>query len=152
MFILATSVGKFRITDEEAKDLAKVKGGEVFIRSIGASVNLAYKAALYPENHPDVIEERKNQQTGRLYDGSRVKRHFGTWVDADNTTVDDKGNYVPIRIDPNYYPEVATDSVFTEEEYEKIKHLPTQEKLKLVVGERGQRKTSELTSIGTLLS
>lgn len=151
MFILSMMSGeKFRITDDEAKDIAPIKKGEVFIKSIGSLLNMASRSALYAENHPDLVEERKNQMTGRLHDGSRVKKHFGVWVDADMQVPDDKGNYTPVRIDSQHYPEVAMDTVFTEQEYEQIKHLPREERLKLVTGERKQRQPSKLTQIGKL--
>lgn len=149
-FIVKTMSGdKIKITEDEYKMLLN-SSGLVAFPSCGVTVNTSRIESVYAENHPDVIEDNQNQMYGRLHDGTRVRRHFGVWVDADNQTVDDKGNYVPIRIDPNYYPEVASDSVFTEAEYEKIKHLPREEKLKLVSGELKQRQPSGFTQIGKI--
>lgn len=149
-FIIKTMTGdKIKITEDEYKMLLNASGLVAF-PSCGVTVNTSRIESVYAENHPDVIEDSKDQTSGRLHDGTRVKRHFGEWVDADHMTVDDRGNYVPVRIDANYYPEVARDTIFTEEEYERIKHLPREERLKLVAGESKQRQTSGLTQIGKI--
>lgn len=142
---------KIKITEGEYKQLLASEGGLIAFPSCGVTVNTSRIEAVYPESQADDIEERKNQSTGVLHDGTRVKRHFGVWVDADSQTVDDKGNYVPVRIDANYYPEVAMDAVFTEQEYQKIKHLPKEERMKLITGEKQLRQPSGFTQIGKLL-
>lgn len=59
---------------------------------------------------------RVRQNSGRLHDGTRVLRVGGVWKDALNPAV---------VLDPGYYPELASDKVLTDEEYdEKIKSLP----------------------------
>lgn len=52
---------------------------------------------------------KKEQTKGRLHDGTRVVKQFGRWVDENNPSV---------TLDLNYYPEIANDTVLTEEEYD----------------------------------
>ena len=148
MFILKTMDGnKFKITEKEYQ--ATIVGdGLLVFSSCGITINKSRIESIYPENMADQIQEKKEQKTGRLHDGTRVRRHFGEWVDAEFTAVDDRGNTVPVRIDPVYYPEVSRDCVATEEEYEKIKSLPTAEKIKMIIGDipekRGQSDFTKL--------
>ena len=75
---------------------------------------------LMPLNNSDMIFDRKKQQTGRLHDGSRVKKNFGYWGPDSGDVPDDKGNYSAVKLDPRYYPEVALDIVATEDEWQEI--------------------------------
>lgn len=109
-----------KITDQEFEGL-NTAGQMVHFKSCNVLINKSRIENIYPENTTDNLIARKQQQTGVLHDGSRVKRYFGEWVDEDNTAVDDNGKYTPVKIDKNYYPEIAYDTVATEEEYKKIK-------------------------------
>ena len=117
----------------------------IFVPRINVFINKSSISTAYPEGM--VVVDRKEMTTGVLHDGTRVKRHFGQWVDADNTAVDDKGNYSPVRISTEYYPEVAKDCVMTEAEFLEVKHLPKEERLKLMVGVQEKRTSEGLTKI-----
>jgi hypothetical protein len=118
-YILALTTGeKFIITQQEAESVVGA-GDMITIKRLGVMVQKRM-VQVYPQNHPDMLEDRKKQQTGILHDGEKVKRLFGQWVDY-NSVPDDKGNYQPVRLDTEYYPEVALDIVATEKEWEEIK-------------------------------
>lgn len=51
---------------------------------------------------------KKEITQGRLHDGTRVIKQFNQWVDASNPEV---------KLDYSYYPELANDTVKSEEEY-----------------------------------
>jgi len=59
---------------------------------------------IYPADVLDITE-------GVLHDGTRVIKHFGQWVDACNPK---------LRLDPAYYPEIASDTVVSRETYKKL--------------------------------
>lgn len=52
---------------------------------------------------------KKEITEGRLHDGTKVIKRFGEWKDAHNPDV---------RLDYGYYPELATDTVMSEEEWQ----------------------------------
>lgn len=98
------------ITEKEFSNLTKMeKKGLVYIPSTKELVNLSCVERIYPNDGKHKLENRKNRNYGRLNDGTRVVKEFGIWEIA----TDNK-----IRIDPAYYPEVAKDTVMTEEEWE----------------------------------
>jgi len=142
--IIMMSGENYLVNKSEYLSIMKAEKG-VFIPRIGVFINKSSVSTAYP-NELEVYE-RKELTTGYLHDGTRVKRHFGQWVDADNMAVDDKGNYSPVRISPEYYPEVAKHCVMTEEEYLKVKHLPKEDRLKLMVGVEPKRTSNGLTHI-----
>ena len=116
----------------------------IFIPRLEVFINKSSISTAYPENKTDEIEDRKKLDTGVLHDGTRVRRHFGEWVDADNQVPDDNGKYMPVRLDPNYYPEVAIDKVFTEKEFSEVKELlPGKRLLLLLHGEEERIKRIE---------
>ena len=133
IFILQlTTGGEFRINESEASAIATASDDKsITIKRLGIIVPKRM-AIVYPEEL-EIVKEQL--QTGRLHDGTRVKRQFGQWV-TEKSAVDDKGNYSPVRPNPEYYPEAYSDNVFTEEEYQNFKVLPEVEKQKLL-------KTSE---------
>lgn len=110
----------FEITEKEYKQIGQSQG-LVYIKSCDSTINVSSIVSIFPKSKADEIEKRKEQQTGVLYDGTRVKRYFGQWVDNFNQVPDDKNNYHPVKIDPNYYPEIAMDIVATEKEFKQIK-------------------------------
>lgn len=136
---------RHKITEEQLKNL--VLGDGLCVLKSGEGIQKSRVENFFPDSMQAEIETKRDMQTGRLHDGTRVKRHFGQWV-TENMAVDDKGNYVPVRIDPHYYPEVARDKVFSEAEFEKIKHLPTAERLQLVSGGEVKKISEGLTKIG----
>jgi len=134
MIIINTIKGpEFRVTESEYEDILK-SDKEIYIPRTGVYISKSSISTAYPEQLVDEIEERKQQKTGILHDGRRVKRHFGEWVLADGCYADDDNNYHPIKIDPEYYPEVAKDCVMTEKEFEKVKNLSIEERKKLIGG------------------
>lgn len=129
---------RFSVTDEEFQVIA-LASTPVFIKSCKSVVNPKSISAMYPEHIADKIENRKELQHGVLHDGTRVKRNFGQIVDADRQVVDDNGKYCPVRLNPEYYPEVALDLMFTEEEFERVKTLSSPERLELLIGRHEDR-------------
>lgn len=118
-YILALTTGeKFIINKQEAENIVKA-GDMITIKRLGLMVQKRM-VQVYPQNHPDMIDDRKKQQTGILHDGSRAIRHFGQWVADTGLIPDDNGNYKPVKLDTEYYPEIATDCLATEEEYNQM--------------------------------
>ena len=144
---------RFTITEEEFKSFTENPKGMIAFPSCHMIVNSSSISCLFPESLADEVEKRKDQQTGILHDGTRVKRHFGEWVDASGQVPDDRGNYVPIKLDPSYYPEVARDCVPSEKEfYEKYEKLPTAERLALMIGNtEPKRVEGEMKSLKELM-
>lgn len=121
MFILAFTTGeKFRINKQEAELIIKADDkNSIAIKRLGLMVQKRM-CLIYPEYTADRLEERKKQQTGILHDGTNVRKHFGQWIFDSGLVPDDNGDYQPVRLDKEYYPEVALDAVATEEEFLKI--------------------------------
>lgn len=118
-------LGAFEITEEEYKSILQATGAHVLIKRIGVTFSRTTPWSIRPKDQAyeiDRREERRNQKVGFLHDGSKVKNHFGQWVDFTNQTADDNGNTQSVRIDPEYYPEIAMDCVATAEEWERIKN------------------------------
>ena len=133
----------FTITHDEFQQIGRVKTGMVFIKSCNSMVNISSVSSIIPEENI----KNKNQQYGVLHDGTKVRMHYGSWILDDGFIPDDRGNYNPVRLSRTYYPEIALDKVFSTEQYEKIKHLPLEERKKLVCGEQLARLESKPTSI-----
>jgi len=111
---------KYKISEENYKKL-EGRQGLILMPDIQCTINISAIASIYPENKIFEIEDRKNQVIGILHDGSKARKHFGEWV-ADNGEVpDDKGNYHPVKLDKQYYPEIALDRVATAREWQQIK-------------------------------
>jgi len=74
-------------------------------------VNISFTYRVMAEDKYNQLKKgKKSKMTeGRLHDGSRVVKKFGQWVDAINPGV---------KIDPHYYPEIASDDVLSEEEWQ----------------------------------
>lgn len=154
-FIVKTMGGeKITITEQEYKLLLNASGLVAF-PSNGITINTSRIEAVYPEEAADKIEKKRDQQMGVLHDGTLVRRHFGVWVDAGNQVADDKGNYTPVRIDSEYYPEVARDCVPTQEEFEsKYRALPITERKTLMLEGTSEKRLakSSLESIGKIMT
>jgi len=102
---------KFTITEKEAFDLLKGDSkGQVGIMSLRGSLNMSHVVYILPEDKID----RSKMTSGILHDGTRVIKRFGEWKDANNPEV---------KLDYNYYPELGTDEVLTEDEYQNKKLL-----------------------------
>jgi len=101
------------ITQEEyQKIISSNATGLVFFESLKGTVNLNSVETILPEN----LVPEKEITEGRLHDGTRVIKRFNQWVDAVNPDV---------KIDPSYYPELGTDTVMSEEEFNSQKLLKT---------------------------
>ena len=132
---------KIRITKEEAEIIAKAPDDKsITISRLGVVVQKRM-VMIYPEQRE--FDDKTKQINGVLSDGTMVKKYFGQWVDANSVAPDDSGNYHPVRLDPVYYPEIALDKVLTTDEYEKIKHLPLEERKKIICGEVVDRISSQ---------
>lgn len=66
---------------------------------------------------------KKEITQGRLHDGQRVIKQFNRWIDPDNPDV---------ILQPGYYPELLTDSVMSEEEYQEKRRLDAIEASKIM--------------------
>jgi hypothetical protein len=101
----------YTITESEAQGLMSgEKKGLIGINSLKGIINMSFVSSIVPE---DKIDHSK-MTSGRLHDGTRVIKKYGNWADADNPEV---------RLDMSYYPELATDEVMSEEEYNNQKIL-----------------------------
>lgn len=145
-FILAFTTGeKFKINEEEAKAIAKTNDNQsITLKRLGMVIQKRM-VQVYPEALSDTLADRRKQLTGVLYDGTRVRRHFGRWIKDDGFVPDDDSSYQPVRIDPAYYPEVGRDCVPTEHEWEEIKLLPATERRGFIAKLSGGRRVSEIT-------
>lgn len=76
------------------------------------------------ENNKEVKTPKTKLTAGRLHDGTRVVKKFGQWVDADNSR---------LELNTGYYPELTKDQIASEEEWEQIKNLPANERLKIML-------------------
>lgn len=122
-YVVTTSTKeKYIITESEAQNIAKGElKGLVYVPSIKGYINLSFVVSVTSE----AVHAEANQTEGRLHDGTRVVKKFGRWVDAINPD---------IELSTNYYPELASDEVMTEYEYQENKkaalEAPKQKKLK----------------------
>jgi len=118
--IKTMSKDEFIINENEFKQVANANG-RIFLKSCNSILNTSMIESIQPE------EQNKKENIGYLHDGEKVIKVFDRWVDFRNKEV---------RIDPDYYPEIAKDKVLTEQEYLKIKHLPKEERLKIVMNDK----------------
>lgn len=120
-FILKfTTGGQIEITEKEYKTIFNADdNASIGIERLGIMVQKRM-VQIFPKNIVNQIEDRKNQQIGILHDGEKVKKHFGQWVSDSGEMPDDKGNYSPIKLDTQYYPEIALDNVATPQEWQRI--------------------------------
>jgi len=155
-FIVKLSNGdRFVVTPDEAKAIVNSdKGDTITLKEKGIMIAKSYVVSVYPESKADDIEDRKEQKTGVLHDGTLVERHYnGRWVVQGKTVPDDKGNYMPIEIDPDYYPEIKCLNVFSEKEFKKIAHLNPSERLQLMIRDVKPRKlNAEAKSLKDLIN
>ena len=97
------------VTDEEAAQIFKAMArGDKAIVVRGNYINASGIGGIYKD---DALPEPTE---GRLHDGTRVVKRFGKWEDAQNPHV---------RLDPGYYPEIATDTVMSERDWQSGKLL-----------------------------
>lgn len=102
------------ITESEYQRIISSKAeGLIFIESLKGTVNLRSVETILPE---DKVPE-KEQTVGVLHDGTKVIKQFGMWQDAFNPK---------LKLDTSYYPEIASDTVMTEKEYEEKTKLLNQ--------------------------
>lgn len=157
IYILKTfGGGTIKITEKEFKAIANSGDDEmIYISSIKNLINKKTIAHCYPESQADEIEDKKQQMLGILHDGTLVRRHFGQWVMAYDEVPDDNGKYVPVKLDPAYYPEIAMDIVPSSEEYnKKYRGLPPEEILKQITAGKEPKRyggNNQLEAIDNLL-
>jgi len=108
-FIITTKDDTLEITEGEFKNLLKANG-LVFIPSLGESLHTSFIYRVIPEEKflNYLNNKRLRITSGRLGDGTKVIKKFGMWVSLNNPDA---------RLDPRHYPEVANDTVMSEEEY-----------------------------------
>ena len=111
MMILKTMGGEeFSIQDQEVALIMSAKEQFVAIRSIGVIINKNSISAIYPEG-----ADRREQKTGVLRDGSRVRKEFGEWIMARRGSNGEK-----IYPNQEYYPELKLDRVATEAQFQRV--------------------------------
>lgn len=145
---------KIIVTAKEYSQIINNNGGIVTLTD-GTSLNTTRIESAFMESMADQIETKKQQMTGILHDGTRVKRHFGQWV-LPEFTYDDNGKEAPVRLDPTYYPEIASDCVPSEQKYhKKYEILPPEKRLDAIMGDipnsRKRVSDGKTYSIGELL-
>lgn len=115
------SGGLMEINQEEYKKILQNKNEKIFLSRLGRTFDKKIISEILPYNDYllEIKEQRKKQQIGILHDGTKVVKHFGKWVKADTSYVDDNNNlqYECVEFDYSYYPELAKDEVKTPEEY-----------------------------------
>ncbi len=108
------------ITEEEKNMIALIPNDQsIAISRLDLIVQKRF-CNIMPANNPDMIKDREKQQTGRLHDGTRVKKHFNIFVLDGHDVPDDKGVYSPVNLNPEVYPEARIGVVATEEEWQEI--------------------------------
>jgi len=99
MRIKLMSGDTLNITEEEYIKLGKSQSkGLVHISSLGGSVNMSSVESILPDDIADELEF-KNAKEMILHDGQVAVRKYGQWVDK----------FSGVRLDVNYYPEIAKD-------------------------------------------
>lgn len=99
------------ISEEEYQKIILSKAtGLIFIERLKGSINLNSVETILPEN----LVPKKEIIEGVLHDGVRVIKQFGKWVDKINPN---------IHLSVAYYPEIANDTVMSEDEYKNKKLL-----------------------------
>jgi len=125
-YIIKTMSGTIiKVSEEEYKKIRTYKSGLIHLNS-GKSFNASSVDSIIPES--DYLIENKGSNIGVLHDGQSVIRKFGVWYINDGS--------FQIAVDPNYYPEIAQDKVFSPQEYEQYKSLPEEEKMKMLPEKR----------------
>ncbi len=151
--IIMMSGETFLVNLEEYQGIIK-STSPIFLSRLEVFINKSSISTAYPESSANDVEKKRDQQMGVLHDGTRVRRHFGEWVDATGQVPDDNGKYQTIKIDPNYYPEVARDCVPTVEEFEKnLRHLPTSQRLAFILSgtEKPRLSNSHMDKISDIV-
>ncbi len=125
---------EYDVTESEYKAVLAGRG-KVWVQRLMVFINTDSISSTEPKGtgrQPD----REKQIRGMLHDGGRVVRKFGVWFDANNPEV---------RIDPEYYPEVAGDFVVTPEEFEEhVKAIESRDgRLDAMRGIIGETRSSE---------
>lgn len=92
------------ITEEEVKNIQSKKG-LVYVPTLNGFINLSSIESVLPACAV------KNPNEGYLHDGTKVVKKFGIWVDTSNPDV---------KLDYNYYPELAKDEVYQENPKNKL--------------------------------
>lgn len=101
----------YLITEQEGKKLMlSEKKGLIGINSLQGVINMSFVLSIIPEDKID----RSKMTSGFLHDGTRVIKRFGEWKDAVNPE---------LHLDYGYYPEIANDTVMTEDEFNNKKLL-----------------------------
>jgi hypothetical protein len=151
MILKTTTNDSFHITEEEYKKILQSTTETITLKK-GITIRRNCIATIFPENHPDVIQDRKKQEVGVLHDGQKVRKHFGQWVSY-REVPDERGNYNPVRLDPEYYPEVAVDCVASPKEFKEIKENKLDYYKHLKIENKTQRiETKGFTGINELLT
>lgn len=139
-FILKLKNGDIvRITESEYRQIGG-KQGLIFFPSNKETVDTVMIGRILSEEqyNLELRENRTKSINGVLHTGEKAIRYFGQWYLDDGIFLDDPKTGRPTKpeklVDPKYYPEVACDCVFLVEEYNKVKHLPQYERLKIALG------------------
>jgi len=130
-YIIKTMSGSIiKITREEYEKIRHFKSGLIHLNS-GKSFNASSVDSIIPES--DYLIKQSDKNRGVLHDGQRVINRFGAWY------VDD-GSF-QIRVDPQYYPEVAKNCVVGLEEFkQKYEQLSPKERLKLMLPHKKEKE------------
>jgi len=105
-----TTEGEYiTITKDEAKNLANVNSGIVFIPSIEEFFNLKYTYRIVPDTDKyRRMIRNKTIKYGVLNDGTRVVKKYGLWVSKINNDC---------IIYPKEHPEIENGTLMTEDEW-----------------------------------
>lgn len=126
---------EYQVTQEELGAILQ-GNGLIHIRRLGVGIS---KSAISNYGPSENIK-RNLGATGVLHDGTFVVRQFGQWY-LQSGDRDEGGRYLNV-IDSRHYPEVSYDCVPSPQDYQGMASLPRSERLKLIVGDRGERGTA----------
>lgn len=99
---------KIMINDKEKQVILEAKKAGLAFVDLTRTGDTVFMSTLSGIYSPDTV--KKDQKTGRLWDGTKVIKKFGEWVDAASDGA--------VHLNYDYYPELGRDEVMTEEEYE----------------------------------
>ena len=121
------------LTEGESLEIKKLmNAGQKYVHIHGNAIAISSIAGIFKDG-----DGAGDHQVGILHDGSTVVRQFGQWF-CQSGDRDEKGYYI-VRPDPNYYPEVAVDTVPSRKEFEKkYAALPPEDRKRLMIGDRAQ--------------
>lgn len=118
MIVEMMNGNRHRITKQEYERFNTIGSDLIRIPSCNVVLNKKSIVEIYDEENAP--ENSKKSEVYYLHDGTKAVRHFGRFVALGSEQPDDKGNFKPVELDAEYYPEVALDCVATRKQWLEI--------------------------------